>query len=137
MILDYNPVCHILYELYSFIYFHKECSKTCMNSLRDRYKWKKTLIFKTLALRLLGLDAFQRKKSEAHFFLCWLSQISHGVILISICIHPALFPCLLVPLHTLPMFHVSPAKPNALGIPCLGCANSWKQLIQCTSFFHK
>lgn len=69
MIHDYNPVRHIVYELYSFIYFHKECSKTCMNSVRvNRYKWKKTVIFKTLALRLVGLDAFQRKKSEAHSF---------------------------------------------------------------------
>lgn len=61
--------------------------------------------------------------------------MSHGVSLISTSIHPALFSCLRMSLHTQSMFHLS----QALGIPCLDYGSSWKQPIQCTCtfFFHQ
>lgn len=66
------------------------------------------------------------------FFLKrWPCQISPGVSLISTSIHPALFSCLRMSLHTRSMFHLS----QALGVPCLDYCSSWKQPIQCTCTF--
>lgn len=100
---------HIVYELSHF------CVTSLQNTHELLMRWKMKLTFVLNVLSEIAWFGHFPKKQIPK-----LTQMSPGVVLISTCIHPALFPRLLVPRHILPMFNLSRAKTNAEGIPCLG-----------------